>query len=237
MSPAQNSRYVAYVRVSSTEQAREGHSLEAQSKRLEAWALAHGVTLVETIADEGISAKSLDRPGLTRALGLLEAGEADGLVIVKLDRLTRRTRDLLRLVEDVFKEGGAALASVDESIDTKSAGGRMVLTMLGAMATWEREILGERTRFVLQMLKGQGVRLGAIPYGLYNTGFRDEDGRVILDELRPEGLIVREILKRRKAGESLRAIANDLNERGIPTKRGGTWHASTIRYILRRVAS
>jgi site-specific DNA recombinase len=236
MSPSQHSRFIAYVRVSSTEQATEGYSLEAQTKRLEAWALAHGVTLVETIADEGISAGSLKRPGLTRALELLEANEADGLVIVKLDRLTRKTRDLLRLVEEVFSEGGAALASVEESIDTDSAGGRMVLTMLGAMATWEREVIGERTRAVLQHLKAEGVRLGGIPLGLENTGEKDENGRAVLRVSHSEDATLREILKRRKAGESLRAIANDLNERSIPTKRGGTWHASTIRYILQRAA-
>ena len=87
-------RFVGYVRVSTDEQARSGLSIQAQRERLAAWATAFGYTLVDIVADEGASAKSLDRPGMQRILRMVERREVDGIVAAKLDRLTRSTRDL-----------------------------------------------------------------------------------------------------------------------------------------------
>ena len=87
-------RVVGYIRVSSEGQATEGVSLDAQRVKLAAYCTAMDLELVGIEADEGVSAKSLRRPGLQRALGLLDAGAADGLLITKLDRLTRSVRDL-----------------------------------------------------------------------------------------------------------------------------------------------
>ena len=87
---------VAYLPVSTDGQADAGVSLEAQRAKVNAYAQLYDLDLVEIVVDGGISAKTLDRPGLQRALDLLEAGKASGLLVAKLDRLTRSVRDCSR---------------------------------------------------------------------------------------------------------------------------------------------
>lgn len=82
-------KVLGYVRVSTEEQSESGHSLGAQREKLKAYAALYDLELVEIVEDGGQSAKTLNRPGLQRALKILRNGEADGIVIVKLDRLTR----------------------------------------------------------------------------------------------------------------------------------------------------
>jgi DNA invertase Pin-like site-specific DNA recombinase len=91
-------RTVAYVRVSTENQADHGVSLDAQQAETRPYAELYGLELVEVVVDAGLSAKTLGRPGLVRALGMLKAGEAEALLVVKLDRLTRSVRDLGQLV-------------------------------------------------------------------------------------------------------------------------------------------
>ena len=121
-----------------------------------AYAQLYDLEVSEVIVDTGESAKSLDRPGLQRALAMLKAGEADALLVVKLDRLTRSVRDLGHLVEKYFAPGKAALLSVGEQIDTRSAAGRLVLNVLASVSQWEREAIGERTATAMQHKASQG---------------------------------------------------------------------------------
>jgi len=125
---------IAYLRVSTDKQADRGVSLDAQRAKLKAYAELYELDLVDVIVDAGQSAKSLDRPGLQRALGMLKAGEAEALLVVKLDRLTRSVVDLGTLVERYFAPGKAALLSVGEQIDTRSAAGRLVLNVLASVS-------------------------------------------------------------------------------------------------------
>lgn len=127
-------RTIAYLRVSTEKQADRGVSLDAQRAKVKAYAELFDLELTETIVDAGESAKHLDRPGLQRALAMLKAGEADALLVVKLDRLTRSVRDLGHLVEKYFAPGKAALLSVGEQIDTRSAAGRLVLNVLASVS-------------------------------------------------------------------------------------------------------
>src|SRR5438874_1996729 len=143
-------RTIAYLRVSTDKQADRGVSLDAQRAKLKAYAELYELDLVEIIVDAGQSAKSLDRPGLQRALGMLKGGEADALLVVKVDRLTRSVADLGALVERYFAPGKAALLSVGEKIDTRSAAGRLVLNVLASVTQWDREAIGERTAMAMQ---------------------------------------------------------------------------------------
>ena len=93
---------VGYIRVSTEEQATQGVSLDAQTEKVRAYASLYDIELVEIITDAGVSAKTIDRPGLSKALAMLEAEEAEALVIVKLDRLTRSVRDLDYLLDKYF---------------------------------------------------------------------------------------------------------------------------------------
>lgn len=186
-------RVIAYTRVSTDKQADKGHSLATQRKKLEQYAKLYDLEIVAHLKDEGISAKNMDRPGLKRAIELLECGKAEGLLVTKLDRLTRSLKDLLHLTEQ-FRDNKWALMSVAEQIDTSSAAGRMVINLLGVINQWERETIGERTKEVLAHLKTQGVQLGA-PH----LGNRRTDGEAVHTKIqrvrdsRLEGMSVRRI--------------------------------------------
>ncbi len=168
-------RLLLYRRVSTLDQGDSGLGLEAQEARCRAYCAAMGHEVALDIVDVA-SGKSLDRPGLMSAVQQIRAGEADGLLVAKLDRLTRRVQDLFDLVEDhgdsarpwigVFGRGGASLLSVADQLDTQTAMGRFFLTILGGIAQWERETIGERTRDALAARKTQGKRVsGRAPLG------------------------------------------------------------------------
>jgi len=195
---------VAYCRVSTEEQAREGISLDNQQDKVRAYATVKDLDLVEIITDAGISAKDLKREGLQRVLSMLHSGEAEALIVFKLDRLTRSTKDLLTLVYDVLIPQNIALHSISETLDTTNANGRFFLTMLGAMATWELEIIIERTKDAMRHKKSVGEWCGRIPYGFKINGkhlVEDQDQRILVQKAK----------RMRKKGKSIRAIAKELN--------------------------
>ena len=137
--------------MSTADQADNGVSLQAQQAKLTAYASLYDLTVIEAITDAGESAKSLNRAGLKQALAMLRKGEADGLLVAKLDRLTRSVADWQTLIDGYFGEkAGKQLFSLSDSIDTPTAAGRMVLNMLLVVSQWEREIIGERTRDALR---------------------------------------------------------------------------------------
>ena len=148
---------VGYARVSTDEQAREGVSLEVQQSRIRAYCEAKELELVDVLVDDGISGKTLDRPALHELLQRCERGQVGHVVVVKLDRLTRRTRDLLALVDDLFLARHIELHSVSESLDTSTPHGRFVLTLFGGLAQMERELIGERTKSALAYKRQQQV--------------------------------------------------------------------------------
>lgn len=214
---------IGYVRVSTEEQAKEGISIDAQSDKLRQYADLHDINLVDIIVDAGASAKSLKRPGLDNALAMLQSGEADALLIYKLDRLTRSVVDLGRLIDEYFKR--YELLSVMDDLNTSSANGRLVLNVLTSIAQWERETICERTADSLQYMKEQRRVYNHLP-----LGYRDSNG--MLQPIDDEQLTVAEIFNMHGKGMSMHKIANSLNERGIVGKRGGAFYASTIRAII-----
>jgi len=220
--------------VSTREQVEGGVSLDAQRAKLEAYAVAMELDLVAIEVDAGVSAKSLQRPGLQAALARLEAGEAGALLVVKLDRLTRSVGDLGWLVEAERFGGRWALLSVADSIDTRSAGGRLVLNVLASVAQWERESTAERTREALAHIRREGTRLGGEALGWKRTDERDEPGRCKVVRVQAEAETARRIVELRQQGQTLQAIADALTAEGRPTKRGGQWRPCTVARVLRR---
>lgn len=228
-------RVIGYVRVSSDEQARTGISLEAQRTRLAAYAVAAEVELVGVFEDAGVSAGTLRRPGLQAALAALRAGKARGLVVVKLDRLTRNVADLGHLLRRYFQRYD--LLAIADAVDTRTAGGRLVLNVLTSVAQWEREAGGERTRAALMALKARGRAYGFVPLETRDTGRRDEDGRRILSP-DPDGIAtLARARDLRVQGASLRQIAASFTQEGRRTARGGRWAAETVRVLLARGAA
>ena len=155
---------IGYVRVSTDRQAEQGVSLEAQEAKIRAMATVQGAELIDVIVDGGESAKSLNRPGLQRLMGLVNGGKVQAVIVAKLDRLTRSVKDLCGLLE-LFEKRKVALISVAEALDTGSAAGRLVITIMGAVSQWEREAIGERTRDALRHKRGNGERVGNIEFG------------------------------------------------------------------------
>lgn len=227
-------RVVGYIRVSTEGQADGGVSLDAQRAKLTAYCTALDLELVAVEADAGLSAKSLARPALQRALGMLRDGQADALLVVKLDRLTRSVRDLGTLVEDYFATGRWALLSVADSIDTRSAAGRLVLNVLASVAQWEREATAERTRDALAHLRSEGVRLGGAALGWERGEAVDAAGRRVVVAVEDEADTVGRILALKADGVSVRRIAEILAAEGRRTKAGGQWHPTTVQRVIAR---
>jgi DNA invertase Pin-like site-specific DNA recombinase len=219
---------IGYVRVSREEQAREGVSLDAQRDRVAAYAVAKGLTLLDVIADEGRTGKDMDRPGLQSLLARCRAGEVGHVIVWKLDRLTRRTRHLLNLVEDLFLARGIELHSVSESLDTSTPHGRFVLTLFGGLAQMERELIVERTRSALAYKREQGEPTSHPPLGFASRGRRQRMAPV------PAELeAVHRLLELWRGGCSFRSIAASLNAEGVRTKQGRRWHHSTVGKVVR----
>ena len=214
---------IGYIRVSTTEQASEGVSLEAQRAKIAAWAVANDYELVAIHEDAGITGTSMEkRAGLQAAIAATGKGMA--LVAYSFSRLARSTADMLEIASGLEKKG-ADLVSLTEKIDTTTAAGRMVFRMLAVLSEFERDIISERTTTALAHKKAQGKVYAALP-----LGYANEAGKLVpIDE---ELLVVAEIRDMRGQGKTLRDIADDLNQRGIDGKRGGKYHASTIKAVL-----
>src|SRR5688572_3826054 len=117
-------RLVGYIRVSTGKQRDNGVSLEAQRARINQYPLWDDSVEIVEIIEESASAKCIEgRPGLMRALTMVMHGEADGVIVYKLDRLTRSVKDLIYLLEDFFVS--CILISCQEHINTSGATGRM----------------------------------------------------------------------------------------------------------------
>ena len=217
-------RAIGYVRVSTEEQAAEGLSLAAQAERLADYCSARGWTLAALYRDAGVSGRTLERPGLQAALEALEAGEAEVLLALKLDRLTRSVVGLHELVERC-DAAGARLAAVQDALDTGSANGRMVTSILAVLAQWEQETVSERTTQALAYKQAQGEWVGLPPYGFYLNG----TGKLHVDD--DEMKVIATMKRWRRRGASYRAIAEKLNAAGVKSRRG-MWSKSSVHALV-----
>jgi len=202
---------LAYVRVSTTEQADEGASLDAQRAMLTAEAARRGWD-VEIVADEGYSAKAIEnRPGLLRTLERLDQGEADVLLVLRVDRLSRSVGDFAGLMARSQRRGWS-LVALDLGVDTSTPAGDLMAHVLASVAQYERKVIGQRTREGMAQRRAEGVHIGRKP-------------------VLPEQVVAR-IIAERANGSGLTEIAGRLTADGVPTATGGKWHASTIRRVL-----
>jgi len=209
-------RAITYHRVSTGKQAESGLSLDDQADRTTADLARRGWEHVGTYTDAGRSGRSMTgRPELRAALAELASGEADALVVAKLDRLARSTIDLARVMAQAQAEGWA-LVILDPDLDTSMPAGKLTATVLGAVAEYESELIADRARMTHRRRRMVGKRAGSAP------------------EL--PAAVRSEIAACRRQGDTLAAIAADLDARGIPTARGGRWHPSTVAHVVRSVA-
>ena len=222
-------RAVGYIRVSSDKQVDHGVSLEAQRTKLEAYAALYDIELVAVIVDAGVSAKTQHRPGLQQALGMLRHGEADALLVAKLDRLTRSVKDLGTLLDEYFAEA-FTLLSVADSIDTRTAAGRMVLNVLMSVAQWERETIRERTTEAMHHLKTQGRKTGGdMPYGFTLAA----DGTTLIADA-DEQAMLKAIRNARQRGLSQRGVVAELTRQGFVTRKGTAFSLRQVQRIMQQ---
>jgi DNA invertase Pin-like site-specific DNA recombinase len=221
---------VAYCRVSTEEQVRGGVSLDAQTERLEAYCRSVGLELVQVVREEGVSgAKPLDaRPGGKQLLSFVGWRKVQHVIALKLDRLFRDAQDALHQTRK-WDQAGIALHLIDmggQSVNSASAMGRMMLTMMAAFAELERNLIAERTAAALGHKKSHLQVYGPVPYGFKRVGDR-------LVQVETEQLVIQRMRLARAAGRSFRAIADELNAQRVKTKAGGRrWYASTVQKVL-----
>jgi site-specific DNA recombinase len=153
-----------YIRVSTQDQAQHGFSLDAQQDALQNYAKALGYEIYKLYRDEGKSAKDLNRPEMINLLRDAEARKFQAIFIYKLDRFSRSLKDLI-LTIDKLKEWGIDFISLQDKIETASASGKLMFQIIGAFAEFERNIIGDRTKFGMERKAREGGFITKAPKG------------------------------------------------------------------------
>lgn len=213
-------KVACYLRVSTDMQREEGYSIDAQKNRLAHFADSQDWTLYDFYIDAGFSAKDMNRPALKKMME--DMNQFDVVLVYKLDRLTRSVLDLHKLLNE-FEKYNVRFKSATEVFETTTAMGRFFITLVGAMASWERETIAERVRFGAEQMVREGQRPGGvIPFGY------DSQMNIIPDEAE----IIREAREIYMNGENgYKTVAMTLNIKGN-LRRGKEWSAATVRYTL-----
>jgi site-specific DNA recombinase len=153
-----------YVRVSTQDQAQHGFSLDAQQDSLKNYASALGYEIFKIYRDEGKSAKDLKRPEMQQMLQDAENNKFSAIFIYKLDRFSRSLKDLI-LTIDHLKEIGVDFVSLQDKIETTSASGKLMFHIISAFAEFERNIIGDRTKFGMERKAKEGGFITKAPKG------------------------------------------------------------------------
>ncbi|WP_315070312.1 recombinase family protein [uncultured Microbacterium sp.] len=209
---------IGYLRVSTEEQANSGLGLGAQRDTIQRYADAHDWDVI-WYEDAGLSAKSLARPQLQAALDRLSASakrrDVDGIVVAKLDRLSRSVVDFAGVL-DLARARKWALVAIDLGVDTSTPTGELVANVMMSVAQWERRVIGERTSAAMQAAKRQGRHMGRVSVLPRTTGER---------------------LMTLRATATLAATAMQLNAEGLTTATGGTWTANAVCKVQARLTA
>lgn len=210
-------RVAGYCRVSTDAQGERGYGLESQRLLLDAEVERRDWTMHEIYIDVASGGSTKRRPELHRAIAALQSGEAQVLMVGKLDRLSRSLLDFANLMQQSQREGWGIVA-LDIGVDTSTANGELIANIIMALAQWERRIIGQRTKDALAVVAASGKTLGR--------------PRTVSDDT------VAMIRVLRDNGASYMSIARTLQSAGIPTGQGGwAWYPSTVRAITQRGAA
>lgn len=207
---------IGYLRVSTEEQASSGLGLDAQRDTIQRYADAHGwdVTWYE---DAGLSAKSLKRPQLQGALTRLHVmpkrRDVDGIVVAKLDRLSRSVVDFAGVLE-LARARKWALVAIDLGVDTSTPTGELVANVMMSVAQWERRVIGERTSAAMQAAKRAGRHMGRV------SALDPETAATLLNL---------------RTTRTLAGTADALNSQRLTTATGATWSANTVAKVQKRI--
>lgn len=217
-----------YPRVSTQEQADNGHSIDEQTERMRKYCDAMGWDDVKLYTDAGFSGANMNRPALQALIKDVEAGKVERVLVYKLDRLSRSQLDTLYLIEKVFLANDCDFVSMCENFDTSTPFGRAMVGILAVFAQLEREQIKER----VAMGKLARAKLGKF-HGSAQVpiGYDYENGELVTNDFERAQIV--EIYESYAAGMSPPRIADKLNDAGMIHK-GGRWLPYTIRQILDR---
>lgn len=214
-------RAAIYIRVSTDMQVEDGFSIEGQRTRLSSFAESQDWSIFDFYIDDGYSAKDLNRPEMKRMLADMEDKRFDVILVYKLDRLTRSVADLHALLK-TFDLYGVKFKSSTEIFETTTAMGRFFITLVGAMAEWERGTISERVRFGVEQMVAEGRRPGGVlPYGY------TQDGELVPEE----AAYIREIRDLYMSGLGYKSVAMTMNRAG-KLRRASEWTDATVAYTL-----
>lgn len=219
-------RAIGYVRVSTGKQADKGGSLAVQRDRIVEFAVLNGYELVGVFEDAGISGAKDEgeRAGFAAALDAIRNGNASTLVVADVDRLSRDSDVAGHARIEIKRAGGkvVVLSEIDANVE--------IVAVRQLLAVLEREKIRARMRTWSASRLAKGLHMGPAPYGLQIS----PDGT--LEAVESEAPVVDRIVERAASGASLRTIAAELNEAGIPTRSGKAWNAMTVSGIVKRGA-
>jgi site-specific DNA recombinase len=217
-------RCIIYIRVSTDDQAKHGYSIAAQEEKLKAFCISQGWEIVgEPFIDDGYSAKDLNRPKFQLMLNEIKKGKADVLLVYKLDRLTRSVLDLYKVLQ-ILDEYNCKFRSATEVYDTTNAMGRLFITLVAAIAQWERENTAERVRMGME----KKTKLGKWKGGMAPYGYLIKNTELTINP--DEEPLIKYIFKLSKT-HGFYTIAKQLTQKGFATRKGGNWHVDTVRDI------
>ena len=218
-------RCAIYTRVSTEEQAKEGYSLAAQDERLRSHAKSQGWAVYKLYIDDGYSAASRNRPALKKLLFDASMGRFEVVLVYKIDRLSRSLKDLIDIVAEL-NQFDIGFKSCTELIDTTRPEGRLMFHQFGSFAQYERELIGQRTRFgMMKRLRG-GLWNGIPPYG-----YRIVEGKLVVEPAEAER--VRGIFEwylRKNMG--VVAISRELNRLGVAPRKGDLWKGTRVHKMI-----
>ncbi len=223
-------RVCLYTRIS-TDEENQPTSLHSQKDRLESFCKVHDDWHVVAHHEDRATGTKLGRPGLQAALDLARRGGADLLLVYRVDRLSRKVRQLSQLAEELDRLD-VVLRSATEPFDTGSAAGRMMLQMLGVFAEFEHATIVDRVTAGIERRAKQGYwPNGRVPYG-----YRRNDAKELVEEER-EAPIVRRIFDLYTAGRhGAVSIARLLDAEHAPARNGQGWQPAVVLLILRNEA-
>ena len=217
-------RVAIYVRVSTEDQAREGYSLGAQRDRLISYCEAQGWDVADIYQDDGHSGRNTRRPAYQRML--LEKDSWDIMLVMKMDRIHRNSKNFMIMMESLEK-WGKKFTSMNESLDTSNAVGRFVVDIIQRIAQLESEQIGERTYMGMSQKAETGIGLlGFNP----PFGYTIQNGNLIA--IGEEAVLVQGVFQAYLRGKSMGWIAGDMNRNNNFTRRGVKWTVWSISRLL-----
>lgn len=219
---------VVYIRCSTSEQKL---SPEAQRQEIAAYATKNGLSIAAEFVEQGVSgaAEIADRPQLVAALNAVQATKAEGLLVLRQDRLARDAK-IAGFVEFALAKGGARLVTADGSCEDTSPFAGMIRAMQVAMAEQERTLISTRTKAALSTLKSKGKRVSRFaPYGYSFT----EHGTLV--EQSEEQAIVRTIKELASQGKGATEVARLLERQGVVNRNGRVFSPVTMYQLMKKL--